>query len=390
MKNNLQFRIGVGVLVAAFMVSLLPGPARGTPQPGKGVAQAVKPFVDAKELAGAVMLVANKDKVLTLEAVGSADIAGDRPMLIDALFWIASMSKPITAAALMILVDEGKVSLDDPVEKYLPEFKNVRVPIGKDKELTRPGRAITVREVLSHTSGLPFGSPQEKPTIDVLPLKDAVLSYTKNPLASEPGTKYQYSNAGINTAGRIIEVVSGMPYEDFLDKRLFGPLGMKDTTFWPSEAQVKRLAKSYKPGTDKPGLVETTIIHLKYPLSDRKTRYACPGGGLFSTASDCGVFCQMLLNGGVHNGKRILSEAAIKELSTKQTPKGIDTNYGLGFSVGGGTFGHGGAYTTNMTVDSKRGLVYVWMVQHAGFPGNGGQGQGAFRKAAEQLYGANQ
>ena len=343
------------------------------------IAAALQPFVDNQTLAGAVTLVADKDKVLSLEAIGWSDVMNMLRMPIDALFWIASMSKPITATALMMLVDEGKVKLDDPVEKYLPEFKNVYLVGSK-----MPGHSPTVSEVMSHTSGLPFGSPQEKPTIDVLPLKDAVLSYTKNPLQSEPGTKYQYSNAGINTAGRIIEVVSGMPYEEFLAKRLFGPLGMKDTTFWPSEAQIKRLAKSYKPGKDKTGLEETKISQLKYPLSDRKSRFACPGGGLFSTASDCGVFCQMLLNGGVYKGKRYISEAAVKELSSKQTPKDIDTNYGLGFTAGS-TFGHGGAYSTNMSIDTKRGLVYVWMVQSVGLPG---QSQGAFRKAAEEMFGA--
>jgi len=348
--------------------------------PSKSIAAALKPYVDNHELAGAVTLVANKDKVLSHEAIGWADIAAMIMMPLDAIFWIASMSKPITAAALMILVDEGKVKLDDPVEKYLPEFKNVRLADGK-----MPSHPMTVREVLSHTSGLPFGSPQEKPTIDVLPLKDAVLSYTKNPLASDSGTKYQYSNAGINTAGRIVEVVSGMAFEDFLDKRLFGPLGMKDTTFWPNEAQVKRLAKTYKPGKDKTGLVEMTIAPLKYPLSDHKTRFACPGGGLFSTATDCGLFCQMMLNGGVHKGTRILSEAAVKELTSKQTPMGIKDNYGLGFTAGS-TYGHGGAYSTDMRVDMKRGLVYVWLVQHAGYPGKGGQSAGAFRKAADEMF----
>jgi CubicO group peptidase (beta-lactamase class C family) len=378
MKREYLYRIAIAVLFAALPAVSLLGPRSASAQtPGKSIAAALKPFVDKHELAGAVTLVADKDKVLSHEAIGWSDIAAMIRMPLDAIFWIASMSKPITAAALMMLVDEGKVKLDDPVEKYLPEFRNVALPDGK-----KPSHPPTVREVLSHTSGLPFGSPQEKPTIDVLPLKDAVLSYTKNPLASDPGTKYQYSNAGINTAGRIVEVVSGMPFEDFLDKRLFGPLGMKDTTFWPSEAQLKRLAKSYKAGKDKTGLEEIKIGALKYPLSDHKTRFACPGGGLFSSATDCGLFCQMMLNGGVHKGTRILSEAAVKELTTKQTPKGIDTNYGLGFTAGS-TFGHGGAYATNMTVDTKRGLVTVWMVQHTAQPG---KSQGAFRSAAEELF----
>src|SRR6202023_2783395 len=136
--------------------------------------------------------------------------------------------------------------------------------------LRRPAHPITVREVLNHTSGLPFKSPMEEPTLDGLPLRDAVRSYALVPLQFEPGTKYQYSNAGINTAGRIIEVVSMMPYEEFMDKRLFGPLGMKDTTFWPNEEQLARLAKSYPPNADKTGLEEITVTQLKYPLNDRK------------------------------------------------------------------------------------------------------------------------
>ena len=374
MKREYLYRIGIALLLAAL-------PAVSAAQtPTKTVAATLKPFVDNETLAGAVTLVADKDNVLSLEAIGWSDIGAMIRMPIDAIFWIASMSKPITAAALMMLVDEGKVKLDDPVEKYLPEFKEIRLPGGK-----MPGHAITVREVLSHTSGLPFGSPQEKPTIDVLPLKEAVNSYTKNPLSHEPGSKFFYSNAGINTAGRIVEVVSGMPFENFLDKRLFSPLGMKDTTFWPSESQVKRLAKSYKPGKDKTGLVETRISQLKYPLSDHKDRYPCPGGGLFSTATDCGVFCQMVMNGGVYKDKRYLSEAAVKEMTTKQPNAG---NYALGWSTGKDSFGHGGAYATIMNVDTKRGLVTIWMVQHSGgYPGNGGASQGAFRKTAEELFG---
>jgi CubicO group peptidase (beta-lactamase class C family) len=235
---------------------------------------------------------------------------------------------------------------------------------------------------------MPFASKMEQPTLDMLPLSVAVRSYAITPLQFEPGTKYQYSNAGINTAGRIIEVVSGMPYETFLEKRLFTPLGMKDTTFWPNEEQLTRLAKGYRPTKEKNGLEETTISQLKYPLNDRK-RQPMPAGGLFSTANDVGRFCQMILNGGVYQGKRYLSEAAVKEMTTKQTGDALKEAYGLGWSTGGGTFGHGGALATNMTIDPKRGLTTVWMVQHAGFPGDGGKSSGAFRKVAEEMFGTS-
>jgi CubicO group peptidase (beta-lactamase class C family) len=363
----------------------------GADEPAKSksrIAAALEPFVKDHTLAGAVTLVADKDKTLSLEAVGFADIAAGIMMTVNNLFWIASQSKPITAVALMMLVDEGKVGLDDPVQKFLPEFADLWLVEKREKDrlvLKRPQHPITVREILSHTSGLPFSSAMERPTLDLLPLRDAVRSYAMTPLLFEPGTKYQYSNAGINTAGRIIEVVSRMPYEEFLDKRLFGPLGMKDTTFWPNAEQLKRLAKAYRPSKSG-GLDEIPIGQLKYPLNDRK-RQPMPAGGLFSTAKDVGIFCQMMLNGGTYKGKRYLSEDAVKQMTSKQTGSGIQVGYGLGFSTGGGNFGHGGAFSTNMNIDTKRGLITVFMVQHAGFPGNGGQSQGAFRKVAEELFG---
>jgi CubicO group peptidase (beta-lactamase class C family) len=380
--KNLSYRLLFSLLFLSLLDAPSANPADDSPA-SKKIAAALQPFVDKDTLAGAVTLVADKDKVLSVQAVGFADIAGKRPMLIEMLFWIASQSKPITAAALMMLVDEGKVKLDDPVEKYLPELKDLVV----GKESKKPGHKITVREILSHTSGMPFRSADEQPTLDKLTLREAVASYAKTPLLFEPGTQYQYSNAGINTAGRIIEVVSGMSYENFMDKRLFHPLGMKDTTFWPSEEQVKRLATTYKPNSAKTGLEAIKIGQLKYPLSDRK-RQPMPAGGLFSTANDVGIFCQMVLNGGTYKSKRYIAEASVKEMTRRQTGKDIKASYGLGWATSGDTFGHGGANATNMSIDTKRGLVFVWMVQHAGFPGNGGQSQAAFRKTAEELFSA--
>ena len=353
------------------------------------VAAALQPFVDGHSLAGAVALVASKDKVLSVETVGFADIAANKAMTADALFWIASQSKPMTATALMMVVDEGKVNVDDPVEKYLPEFKGQMVIAEQDENhalLKKPVHPITVKNVLSHTSGLRFASPMEQPTLDGLPLRDAVRSHALLPLQWEPDSKYQYSNAGINTAARIIEVVSGMAYEDFMQKRLFDPLGMKDTTFWPNEAQLHRLAKSYKPNADKSGLEETTIGQLTYPLTDRK-RQPMPAGGLFSTAQDVARFCQMILNGGTLDGRRCLSEAAVKQMTIKQTGDAVKEGYGLGWSVNGAQFGHGGAMATNMNIDPERGLVTVWMVQHAGFPGEGGKSRDVFQHAAEARFG---
>lgn len=369
-----------GMRTSAYFLSLLLSVG------GFAAETVLAPFVQREELAGAVALVANKDKVLNVTTVGFADIAAKKPMQADSVFWIASQSKGITAAAVMMLVDEGKLSLDDPVEKYLPEFTDQQVAAGKDKTVARV-RSITIRDLLSHVSGLPFKSAEEQPTLDGLPLAAAVKTYAKVPLVTQPGTKYQYSNAGINTAARVLEVVSGLAYEDFMDKRLFGPLGMKDTTFWPNTEQVSRLAKTYKPDASKKKLTLGGLGQLQADLTDRAHRFPMPAGGLFSTAKDVSLFCRMLLNGGELDGRRYLSAAALKELSTRQTPKELKDSYGLGLAVGPDFFGHGGAQATGMEVRTKDGLVLVWMVQHQGFPGKGGQAQGEFKKAAVKEFG---
>ena len=357
-------------------------------------ASVLQPFVERRELAGAVVLSANGHEVLSLDSVGSADIAGGRPMRDDALFWIASTSKPITGAAFMMLVDEGKVRIDDPVSDYLPEFTGQWLQVEKDEEhelLRQPAHPITVRNILTHTSGLPFCSAMETPTLDTLPLRAAVRSYAMSALVFPPDSLYQYSNAGINIAGRIIEVVSGMAYEDFLEQRLFAPLGMTDTTFWPNAEQLSRLAKSYRPAADG-GLEEAPLSQLKHPLDDRLTRYPMPAGGLFSTASDLAPFCQMVLNGGVWQGTRYLSEAAVREMTSKQTGAAVPTGYGYGWSCGeNGVFGHGGAHANDMSIDAPHDLITIYMVQHSGgFPGEGGTSNAAFKQAVLASVTSNQ
>lgn len=359
----------------------------GFAQQGTKLSPAVLPFVEKGALAGAVMLVADREKTLAIETVGYTDVAAKQSIPANGMFWIASMSKPVTGTALMVLVDEGKVQLDDPVEKYLPEFKGMWLIAQQDGEhqvLRHPAKAITVRDILRHTSGMPFQSVMETPTLDGLPLPVAVRSYAMTPLIFEPGTKYQYSNAGINTAARIIEIVANQSFEDFLQTRFFEPLGMRDTTFWPNDEQLTRVVKVYSPTDDKQGLKEIKISQLQYPLNDRR-RAPMPAGGLFSTAADMGIFCQMILNNGEFRGKRYLSEKAVKEMATRQTGEWIKDSYGLGWAVGDGWLGHGGALATNMTVDHKRGLITVWLIQHAGFPQDGDKAQDAFRQAAHQL-----
>jgi CubicO group peptidase (beta-lactamase class C family) len=355
----------------------------------KGIlSAAVQPFVDRHVLAGAVMLVANREKILALESVGFADVAAGQPLETNALFWIASQTKPITGTALMMLMEAGLVGADDPVEKYLPEFKDQWLAAEQDAAhilLRKPRHPITVRNILTHTSGMPFSSAVEMPTRDRLPLRTAVRSYAMTPLLFEPDTQYQYCNAGINTAAAILEVITGKPYATFLQERLLGPLGMRQTTFLPRGALLRRLARVYKPNADSTGLEETTITQLSAPLDD-PLRHPMPAGGLFSTARDVARFCRMILNGGTLDGVRYLSEASVKAMTSKQTPEPVTNGYGFGWATDGVICGHGGALSTNMSIDTARGLITVFLVQHAGFPGDGAQSYAAFKAAAVQAF----
>ena len=335
----------------------------------QGLAAVLQPFIEDQLAAGLVTVVADGSKVWDVTCVGHEDVAAKRPMKPDSMFWIASMSKAITAAGVMALVDDGKLKLDDPVAKYLPEFKDQRVVAEVSPEktvLVPPVHPITLQDCLCHTAGLPFKSIIEQPTLDLLPLRVAAISHAAAPLMHQPDSKYQYSNAGINIAGRIIEIVSGQDYESFLKQRIFAPLGMNDTTSFPSEEQVSRLAAVYRPNNEKTALEVTQISQLKYPLTS-KDRQPMPGGGFFSTAGDVTKFCQMLLNGGTLGGKRVISEASARAMHERQTPTELTEAYGLGLKLeADGRYGHGGAQGTNMTVDPARGLVMIYMIQTAG------------------------
>lgn len=348
----------------------------------KEIPTRMRQFVEEGTISGAVTLVARRDGVAALDAVGLADIRNGTPMRADSLFWIASMTKPITAAAVLMLQDEGKLSVDDPVEKHLPEFKGqwlVQERSAAGLTLTRPARAITLRDLLTHTSGIgDVPSPRPHAT-----LAELVMGCAREPLQFEPGSRWSYSNPGINTLGRVVEIVSGMKFEEFLQARFFAPLGMKETTFWPTKAQAKRVAKSYQPAKSGQGLEEAEIFMVKGGLTDpRRTPY--PSGGLFSTAEDIGRFYQMMLNGGTWRGRRLLSHAAVEELTRTQTgdlQTGFTNgmSYGLGFAVvkepkgvtgmlSAGTFGHGGAYGTQSWADPRRDLIVVLMIQRAKLP----------------------
>ncbi len=318
--------------------------------------------------------MATPDRIVHLDAIGKADIAEDKPMRPDTIFWIASMTKPITGAAVLMLQDEGKLSVDDQVEKYLPEFKDLKTADGK------PAR-LTIRHLLTHTSGMAEVSPQQASAIK--DLAGLIPLHVAKPTAFEPGTKWVYCQSGINTAARIVEVVSGLPFDQFLDQRLFIPLGMKDTTFYLSEAQLPRLAIPYR-RTDQGSLEATPnfILYGKPPTS--RDRFPAANGGLFSTATDYARFCQMVLSGGTLDGKRYLTPESVKLMTTIQTGE-LKTGFtdGNGWGLGccvirepqgltamlsPGTFGHGGAYGTQAWVDPEQKRIYILMVQRANFP----------------------
>ena len=347
-----------------------------------GVGAALQEQIDRHEIAGAVTMVVSKDRVLHLETTGLADMAAHKPMQADTVFWIASMTKPITATAVLMLQDEGKLDVHDPVAKYLPEFANLKTPSGQPANLT-------LIQILTHTSGLgEAGGPAAR---EAKTLADLVPLWLAAPMQFEPGSRWSYCQSGINAAGRVVEVVSGMSFDAFLDKRLFQPLGMKSTTFYPGASERARQVTAYAKNATT-GSLEAVPPRPEFGPRDRPPQ---GNGGLYSTAEDYGRFCQMLLGSGRFQGVRYLSEASMKQLSTPQTPETLPTgffqndtygrrglNYGwaLGTCVlkaphdgvpamlSPGTFGHGGAWGTQAWVDPVKGVAYVLMVQRSNFP----------------------
>jgi CubicO group peptidase (beta-lactamase class C family) len=338
------------------------------------ISERVRQYITANEIAGAVTLVATPDRVLHLDATGNAVLSPAEPMRTDAIFWIASMSKPILATLLLMLQDDGLLSVDDPVEKYLPQFKDLKTADGQ------PAR-VTIRHLLTHTSGMGEITGDQARACRTLP--DVIPLYLAKPVAFPPDSKWVYCQSGINTGGRIAEVVTGEPLDKLLERRLFGPLGMKDTTFYLTEEQLPRLARSYR-RTDRGDLEATEIsfLHGKSPMS--RDRFPAPNGGLFSTASDYARFCRMILHGGELDGKRYLRPQTVELMTMIQTD-GLQTGFtpgngwGLGWCVvrkpqgitamlSPGSFGHGGAYGTQAWIDPGKKLIYILMVQRANFP----------------------
>ena len=351
------------------------------------IGPAMEAAVAGKEAAGIVTLVMKEGKVVHHEAVGMADVAGGKAMTKDAVFWIASMTKSINGTALMMLVEEGKVTLDEPAAKWLPGLAKLKM-----KDGSAPKTAITLRMLLSHTAGIAF--PPRKADDGAVSLKQYVDRLLAAPLAFEPGSDYEYG-FGPTVAGRLLEVVTGKPYEVFLKERLFEPLGMVDTMFNPDEARRVRIAQTYK--LDE----ETKELAVSYnpffTSSAAVKRMVEPAGGLFSTAADMGRFYAMVANGGELDGKRILSEKGVKEMTTPVSAGGKPITYGLGWQccteanakmspLGVGTFGHGGAFGTNGWVDLKRKIVTVFLVQNVLVPA-GGKPKEVFQRMVSEAAG---
>lgn len=362
----------LGTWCLALLLSLPNLHAEANPKTPK-ITDRMQEMIQAKEIPGAVTLVATRERVTHLEATGSADAAGKKPLRKDSIFWIASMTKPITGAAILMLQDEGKLSVDDPVAKYVPEMANLKTPSAKAANLT-------LKHLMTHTSGLPEATVDEARAAHKL--ADLIPAYLNKPMQFEPGEKWQYCQSGINTLGRIIEIVSGQPYEKFLAKRFFEPLGMKDTTFYVRQNQVARLVTPVKREEDG-SLTDTTIGLLQGKPATSTDRYPAANGGLFSTAADYARFGRMILNGGALDGKRYLKPESVRQMTTIQTgdlKTGFTPGNGWGLTwcvvrepqgvtamLSPGTHGHGGAYGTQAWIDPVKGVVLILMVQRSNF-----------------------
>lgn len=355
-------------------------------------------FVKDRQVSGAVTVVGRREGVISFEAVGLRDLEGRRPMTKDALFRIASMTKPVTAIGVMLLVDEGKLAVDDEVEKHLPEFKGQMLVEERSADrlvLKKPPRKITLRDLLTHTSGLPGFPPglADLYTRRRHTLAEAVMALSQRPLEFEPGTKWAYCNTGIDVLGRVIEVASGQRYEAFLKARVFDPLGMKDTTFYPDAGQLARTAKTY--GLKDGQLVEVPGTVIGPPEG---AVYPVPAGGLYSTGADLARLYRMVLGGGALEGRRILSEDAVRTMTRLHTGDLLcgfvpEMGFGLGWGVvrkpagvtamlSPGAFGHGGAFGTQGWIDPEQDLFVVLLIQRVGMP-NGDNSD--IRRALQEL-----
>lgn len=349
------------------------------------VRRQMKADVESGRIPGAVLLIARNGKIASLDALGYQERRSQTPMKADSIFRIASMSKPITSVAIMILAEEGKLDIGAPVAQYLPEFKEVKVGVDN----AAPKRPMTVQDLLRHTSGLTYGIFGNSP-VDQLykksnmfaskSLAEMVAAIARLPLAHQPGEAWEYS-VSTDVLGRIVEVVSGMELDQFVAARITGPLRMKDTGFYLNASQAARLARADS----------ATMLSGTDPTA--KPAVFSGGGGMLSTAGDYARFCQMMLNGGELDGVRILSPKTVALMTSDQLPPAAErhtavatlldsfgptpemgTSFGLGFAVrtdpgrnpvpgSVGDFSWAGITGTYFWVDPKEKLVTVLMIQ---------------------------
>jgi len=361
----------------------------------RGVMQS---YVDEGKLGGLITLVARRGKVAHLECHGMMDVEANKPMQPDTILRIYSMTKPITSVAVMMLVEEGLVQLDDPVSEFIPEFKGLKVFAGQTEtgvELADLEREMTIWHLLTHTAGLAYGvNAEDTPVEDMYraaeiwdrvwqlrpSLQEMVEALAQLPLAHQPGSDWRYSMAH-DVIGHLVGVISGMPFDGFLGERVFGPLGMDDTGFFVPETKLDRFAAMYSP----PG--ENGISLLDTPATSPFSRPEKPpggGGGLVSTVSDYFRFAQMLLNGGQLDGVRLLTPETVQLMTTNRLPDELvpihfenpwpGMGYGLGFGVlvdaaeaevsgSEGTYFWLGIGGTSFWVDPTEELIGIMMPQ---------------------------
>jgi CubicO group peptidase (beta-lactamase class C family) len=349
----------------------------------------VQRFMERGEISGAVTLVARNGKIARLKSQGVLDLETKAAMRDDAVFRIASMTKPITATAIMILVEEGRLRLTDPVSKFIPEFKNLNVETQAPEGVAPAAREITIRDILTHTSGVGSKGRDWPPAVKLLESRTAETTLAEFiprvaalPLNFQPGTEWRYSNfLGFETLGRVVEIVSGQTYDQFLRQRIFEPLGMKDTGFYVQLPQERRprVPTFYRKG--ETGLFKSPDT---FNPTIARPRYLSGSGGLATTAEDYLRFAQMTLDGGELNGTRIVTRGSIEQMTSNQTADlytKTKPGYVFGLAVevlqdpavgrlasAPGAYGWTGAIGTYYWVDPQRQLIGILMIQTWGTP----------------------
>ena len=358
--------------------------------------EALQPFVDSGQLAGAISIF-YKDGVQETCCIGYADVEKKRPIKMDNAFMQCSQTKGFCGVTIAKLVEEGKLSLDDPVAKFLPEFGELWIQVeNRDgvRVLHRAKNVLTVRMVLNHTGGFPFECSAKRSDVrgggwsGGAPLRQVASIAAASPLMFEPGTRELYSNTGIDIGAAIVEVITGMKWEDYLKQEVLDPLGMKSTWFWPTDKQLKTKIELYETRKNAPAKWVKEMAWQQRPYNDSHV-FASAGAGLWTTANDQLKFYKMLMNLGMgDNGVRILQEETVKNLLALTTRPASMGGYSLGLwsakeDSEDAWFGHGGAWGTNASVNWHKKELKIWVIQCAG----GGQPwQGAVDQAAEKFF----